>query len=304
MPPDEATGATAPAGAPTAPSSPAPSTPAPTAPEPSSTPAPESPGAEFAGLGTDFDDMVEVEVPAEGGEQPVPPAEPPKPVEEPTPAPPPAAEAKKPEAPPAPAPEGQKEPASAPSEPRGLVEQLAQHRDAIVNELAQSRFALNKEDEKAFTDALDVDATKALVDYVPKFGARVYYEAVTAALNHINQFVPNMIANTMKAMEQHQAVEKQFFTQFPQVQKDKHWNDVVTFANLFKQQNPRMSQADLLAMVGAAVVAKNKLNGAAAQPSQRRPSTPPFVPATAGAGVRVSREPDSPWAGLGEDHED
>ena len=293
----------------------APDTSAPaTTPAESPSPAPSA-GAEFSGLGTDFDDVeVEIALPEAGGAEPPKPAEgevkPPEPAQ--------AKPAPAPTPPPAPAPAaappvaGPKEQAPAapslPSEPRTLVEQLGQHRTEILDELATTRFKWDAGEQKQFTDALEQDASQALVDWVPKLMLRMYYESATMALNHINQFVPVLMANYTKLMDQQKEAENTFFKQFPQLNKQQHWSDILQFASVFgKQQN--ISQANLLAMVGAAVMAKNKLVGAplgangGAPP--RKPSTPPFVPAQAGGSpARVVTEPESPYAGLGGTYDD
>jgi hypothetical protein len=302
-----------------APTSPAPSggaTPAPA--ETPTSPAPATAPTEFDGLGQDFDDLdVEVDlspaVPEEG--KPSEPAEAPAPA---TPepakaaAPEPAKAPEPPKAPVAPAPpEGPKEQAapaaaSPPSEPRALVEQLNQHRGDILDELAKTRFAWDPGEQKQFMESLEQDASQTLVDWVPKLMSRLYYESATMALNHISQFVPVLLNNYTRAMEQQKAAEGEFFKQFPQLDRTKHWNDIVQFASVFNRQNPAISQADLLAMVGAAVLAKNKIAFGAPNGGQpggappRKPSTPPFVPAQAGGSpARVVTEPESPYAGLG-----
>lgn len=298
---DEPTNAAAPQGAAQTPTTPS---------EPSS-----APGSEFGGLGTDFDDEVEVDLSAAGnGETPapaeVPPVtpEPAQPVPAPTPAPPPQPQAAQP--PPAEGPkETQGAPASPPSEPRTLVEQLGQHRSAILDELARTRFAWEPGEQKAFTEALETDASKTIVEWVPRLMSRMYYESATMALNHINQFVPVLIGNYTKLMDQQKDAEGVFFKQFPGLEKQKHWNDIVQFASIFNRQNPTLSQADLLAMVGAAVMAKNKIGYAPATVNggapPRKPSTPAFVPAQAGGtAARVVTEPESPYAGLGGHYDD
>jgi hypothetical protein len=296
---------------------------APTTPETSTpSPAESAAGTEFAGLGTpDFDDLdVEIELPSEseaGGEKPPAEAEagkakPPEPATaaKPEPAKPeppkPPAEAK----PPA---EGPKEPAapaaaSPPSGPRGLVEQITQHKNDILSELATTRFAWDAGEKKQFEADLDADATKALTDWVPRLMSRMYYESAVMALQHINQFVPQLMQNFTTLQKQHDDAEKAFFDQFKGLNKKDHWNDIAQFAQMFGKQNPQISQADLIALVGAAVMAKHKINpmaqpngsGNGAAPS-RKPSAPPFVPAQAGGGspVVVKTEPENEYAGLG-----
>lgn len=303
---DENTGAPAPEAAPPV-----------DAPDSATTLPTESAGETFSGLGQDFDDDIAIDLtaPEAGGQAPAE-AKPPQPVTPPPvvpPAPPkPVQAAEPPKAPvvaPPPAP-GPKEPqpaaASPPLEPRTLVDQLNQHRADITTELAKTRFAWDPGEQKAFTEALETDAAQALVDWAPKLAARIYYESATMTLNHISQFVPVLLNNYTNLMKQHEAAEKQFFTQFPQLNKAAHWNDIMQFAGLFNKQNPNVSQDDLLAMVGAAVMAKNRIamapanGGGPGVPPSRRPSAPPYMPAQAGgSSVRVVTEPESPYAGLG-----
>jgi len=286
---------------------------APSTPDTSTPSVPEPSGGEaFSGLGTDFDDgdIVEVNLEAAAGEKPLPvvdplQAAPAEAAKTPPPVATPPVEAKPPVASaPAQGPKDQQgAPASPPSEPRTLVEQITQNRGAIMDELARTRFAWDPGEQKQFTDALEQDASKALVEWAPKIMARMYYESATMALNHINQFTPVLVANYNRLLDQQKEAETTFFKQFPALNKQTHWKDVLQFASVFGRQ-PNITQADLLAMVGAAVMAKNGLSmGAPAANGgapPRKPSTPPFVPAQAGgSSVRVVTEPESPYAGLG-----
>lgn len=295
----------------------APATPAETTPAPDS--GTSDSGAAFSGLGQDFDDDLDVEVDLTtesdaGGEKPPADAKPaeakppePAPAAKPEPAKP--AEAKPAEAkPPA---EGQKEQAapaaaSPPSGPRSLVEQLGQHRTDILDELAKTRFAWDAGEQKQFMADLETDAPKALVDWVPRLMSRMYYESAVMALNHINTFVPQLMHNFTTLTEKHKEAETEFFKQFPGLNKKDHWGDISQFAKVFGQQNPQIAQKDLLALVGAAVMAKHGIVPGAAPhvngggPAPRRPSAPPFVPAQAGgASVKVTTEKEDPYGGLG-----
>ena len=183
---------------------------------------------------------------------------------------------------------------SPPSESQSLVEQLASNRDAIIGELGKTRFALSKVEE----DALEADAIGAM----PQIMGRVYYEAVTATINHIQNLVPRMIGQYMQAQNVQRGAEEQFFGQFPMLNKQTHMADVLQFANLVRAQNPRVTQEELFALVGNAVVAKNGLTRAP-QPGNGRVASPqpaPFVPAKSGGSVRITPEPESPYFGLGQ----
>lgn len=304
--------------------------PAPVAPAPASTPAPaasEAPAApaaaasdtpsaetanEFSGLGGDYDDLptLEVELPAPGteaapaateaapaakpGEAPAAPAEPPKAAEAAAP-PPPAAPAGPQEPPAAPA------APSSPAEPKDVVQQLAEHRDAVLNELVKTKFGLTKEEESRLIQGLDTDATKTILEEMPKLASRVYYEAVTATLQHINNFVPRMIVNTVKAINDHEKAKGEFFKSFPTLSEEKHWSDVMQFSQLARAQNPQIKAEDLRAIVGAAIMAKHGLTAAAAAPQPPKQQTPAFVPARPGVSTVVTPDTPGPFDGLGQD---
>ena len=301
--------APAPASAPSAPSAPAA---APSAPpvSPSPTSAPSSPaGADpFANLGNADDLDVSIEVPSQTAAPPSAEAPPAAPKQAPPvqPAQVPPAEVKPPVQPPQETPAAQ--PAATPSpaaadltSPQGLVQQLAQHRDAVLDGLAADRFKLSPEEIKA----VDTDAVAA----IPRIMARTYYEAMQSTLLHINNMVPQMVLNTIRAQKVSDDIENAFYGQFKALDRLKHGGDVQTFARMMRQTNPKITQQDLFAMVGAAVMGKYGLQNVPAAPggngaTPRTPQPPPFVPAPPGAQVKVVPEPESPWAGLGKDFDE
>ena len=181
--------------------------------------------------------------------------------------------------------------------PQGLVQQLEQHRGAVLNALAADRFKLSPEE----ISAIDTDAVGA----IPHVMARVYYEAMQSTLLHIQNMVPQVVMNMIKVQKENDDVENSFYGQYKALDRMKHHGDVMQFANMLRGSNPKMSRADLFAMVGAAVMAKNGLtnpqpNGNSGVPP-RHAQPAPFVPATPGASVRITPEPDSPFSGLGRD---
>lgn len=294
-----------------------------------SVPGDSSGGGEFSGLGGDFDESFDtVEIPAAPAaaappSPPTPPAAPaaPAPVSAPAPAaasptppaaPVPAAPATAPQAAsPAPAqaaPQGQQPaapaaPASPPADPASLLRELETHKDAVIASLASDpRFGLSQDE----AILLETDPGKA----VPQLLARTYYQAMNAALAHINNFVPQMVARHIEGTRVQTERENAFYGKFPALDKAKHGQDVLSFARIFRQQNPDMSLEDLFSMTGAAVMAKYGLHAAAVAPSaapnggrppQPAAQTPPFAPAAAGAVVRTTPIEENPFAGLGKD---
>lgn len=189
--------------------------------------------------------------------------------------------------------------APADASPQGLVQQLEQHRGAVIDALAADRFKLTPEE----ATALDTDAIAA----IPRVMARVYYEAMQSTLLNIQNHVPRMVKELLRTEKVSSDAETAFYGQFKTIDRGKHHADVVAFANGFRQMNPQISQADLFAMVGAAIMAKHGLGAAPAAPVVSNgggQTQVPFVPAVPGATVRTTQEPVNPWEGLGKDFDD
>lgn len=289
----------------------------------------DSSGAEsFSGLGGDFDDFDTVVVeqvapaaPAPAAAQAAPVVTPPASAAAPQPGAPPAvppvAAASAPAAPQAaPAQTPPQEPqtaapaapaqASAPTDPGSLARELEQHRDGVIAALAADpRFGLSQEE----ATLLETDPGKA----VPQLLARTYYQAMSAALSHMNNFVPQMITRHIEGQRIQNEREATFYDKFKGLNKAKHGQDVLTFARIFRAQNPNLPMEDLFGLVGAAVMAKHGINGVASAPlgtpaggppPQPAITTPPFTPAAAGTMVRTTPLEESPFAGLGQDWDD
>lgn len=274
-------------------------------------------GTEFSGMGALDDDIEELpaeppivkpdaapaapaaaapaapKVPAPAAPAAPAPAAPAKPVVAATPAPQPGQQ----EAPPAAAPAS----AAPDDSPVGLIAQIDQHRDAMLDALAAGDFALTKEE----AEALELDVVKAL----PRLGAKVYYQAVKTTLNHIQNHVPRIIQQYLAADTRRRETEDAFYGANKALDKTKHHGDVVAFATAFRAANPNMTQADLWSMAASAVMAKHGLSAAptgngGAPPAPRPSATPSFVPARPGVAVSVAPEADNEFAGLGMEHED
>ena len=128
-----------------------------------------------------------------------------------------------------------------------------------------------------------------------------------ATLNHVNNMVPTMIDQRDNLRVQQSSAENAFYNQFPSIDSGKLGVEVEMFANAFRTANPQVSQEDLFAMTGAAIMAKHGLTAVAPQngvdpnpPPAPKPTTKPFVPARQGASVQVEPEAENPFAGLGE----
>lgn len=202
-------------------------------------------------------------------------------------------------------PGAQAQPAASPPElPATLVEQFAQHENDLVQQIAAHKFQLSKEEAEAF----DANPAQAL----PVMAARVYFTAVQTALMHMQNFVPVLAQQVYQRLQDSTRAEDSFYSQFKGIDRAKHSGDVNLFARTMRQMNPQISEKDLFAMVGAAVMAKHGLKEPAAAPAPLgangavppQPMTPPFIPARPGVQVRTTPLPEGAWDGLGKDHEE
>ena len=269
-------------------------------------------GVDWMNLGaTDDLDVVEVQTPeAPASAEPVKPvaetapqapvpqnpatATPPQPA---TPAPQPAQE----QQPPAPA---QAAPAEAPPRtPQSLAEQLNEHRGAIISDMAAKHFALTPEE----ATELDTNPNTA----IPKLMARTYYDAMQASLMNIQKFVPVLVKQLMDSERIHTEAEKAFYGKFKGLDRSKHHDDVLAFAQMLRGTNPQITQENLIAMVGAAVAAKHGIvnpavaaAAAAGNGAQPIAQPAPFAPAKPGAKVTMAPEGHNPWMGMGQDYDE
>lgn len=264
---------------------------------------------EFQGLGADFDEPFSVEeeppateaAPAADAPPAAPPAQGAPTAASPAPAAPVAPPADKP---------GSQEPAQAsaadapPAEPADLGGLIEQHAAQVVDELSKTRFALSQDEQKRLSQGLETDATKTILEEMPRLAARVYMESQKATLAHIQRFVPQMVVRITQALRDQQQQEELFFKAFPALNREKHWSDVVAFSQLAKSANPKHTAETLRSFVGAAIMAKYGLTAQPAAPAAPRTNgLAPFVPAQAGTSTRVEPLNESPFEGLGGDHD-
>lgn len=267
------------------------------------------------------DDLDEVEIPAEAGRRPAeggpgpaeagakPPAESVKAPQAPSAAgaPPPAPKAA------APAPQAATPPVEGTTQgrtqdlgelaPKDLATELGRNRDAMLNALAEQKFALSKEEK----DALEVDAVAA----IPKLLARVYFDAVTASLNNLATHVPRMVQSVTSELNTTNAAENTFFSKFPGIDRNnaEHQRTVNMAANIFRQNNPNASLEQAVDAVGkmASVLLNIQApsNGANGQPRAARSAPRPFAPASGNARTIAAQPANAPKAnpfdGLGVD---
>ena len=162
------------------------------------------------------------------------------------------AQAKAPVAPPPVAPTPTEAPAPTPAvapqtqtevTPEQVMEAFRGWRQNAEAVLANSHYNLSKED----ADQMNVDPGQV----IPKFMARVYLDAVTAAVNVISQSLPQAMMNVVDTHTTYRNNETQFFSEWPGLQD--HYAEVLRVGQVFRHLNPAASKADFVRSVGAQV---------------------------------------------------
>ncbi len=142
---------------------------------------------------------------------------------------------------------------------------------------------------------------------LPKFAARVYLDAVTAATNVLARNLPTIIDSHFARKTETDAAEARFFTQWPGL-KEKT-SDVIRFAKAYRHLNPNADEATFIRDVGAQVAValgipaeKARAQAAAVSPPVSPPAQPSMPahrpPAAAARHVGGPAGPTSPFEAL------
>lgn len=265
---------------------------------PPSTPTPDADANPWANLGS-VDDLNFVEVPPE-----VPPTNPQAPVVPPVVAPAPTPQAAIPPVPPVQAapqtqPEPQAQPVASPSpsDPVGIANAIEANRDAIIEHLATTKFALTPEE----VSALETDVVTA----VPRLMAKMFVESQTSMQKFLAQAMPGMMKNYNTVTRANDDAEGEFFKAHAALDKSnpQHRATAIRLATLYRSANPNIPLGQLIQEVGPMVIAAVGVN-AGPRPANGSPAAPrataPFRPAVGGGGAPPNPEPENPWAGMGQ----
>lgn len=145
--------------------------------------------------------------------------------------------------------------------------------------------------------ALEAD----FVTEVPKLLANTYLLATSTAVDYMRLLVPDMIDKHIRTSNTHRDAEADFFRQFPNIKRETHGADIVSFGKAFAAANPQIRRAELFQMIGASIAAKYGLAPAAALSAPTAQVPRAFTPA--GSAPIVSQTPINDgtelFAGLG-----
>lgn len=283
-------------GSPAAPSAPSPTTPAsPASPSsPAASPREARPGASgegdifniFEGFDGVDDGLLSVQIPVEAPPAPAQEAVVP-PVEQ---AQPPVSQPQvQPQAAQPPAPPTDQSPSLDPADLGTLARSMQMNEAALVEALLP-RFQLSAEDVKA----IDEDFATA----IPKLMAKTFLFSQQNMLQLMEAAIPRIVNQHAMARATKEGNEKTFYGKFPQLSPDKHAQDVMTVARIYRQQNPHATREQAMDYVGRMVMTMHGLAAQATAAPAARPA--PFVPAHGGGGnVSMSKLPSQgEWDGL------
>jgi len=172
-------------------------------------------------------------------------------------------------------------------ERRVLRENYTRARTEMETALATTHYKL----DDAVKAALDSGDTTALSEVIPKVAAKVHMDAMTSAVAHVMQYMPQMLGNLMVQREVETKAQNDFFTAWPQLKMDTHGQVIQRLGLAYRQANPAASAADFIRDVGAQATLALKLpinNGTVPVPAPRAAA---FRPAGAGGGGGLTPAP-------------
>lgn len=181
-------------------------------------------------------------------------------------------------------------PPPSPADPASLARMLVENKQAAIDHLAASTFALTS----AEIEALETDA----VGTIPKLLSRAVVETQAMTLQHLARSVPLMIQNYLKVSQANSENESAFYSKWPSIKPAEHGELVKRVAQTYRQANPSIPMEQMITDVGTIVMQLAKLQpSAAAHPGNgsRPPQSSPFVPASGGTAAAPQPVEETPW---------
>lgn len=182
------------------------------------------------------------------------------------------------------------EPAPAVQDPTVLArENYQRFRSEAETALANAHYALQPE-------VLERFAQNDFSD-IPKMMAKVYMDAYTAAIAHVNTHFPSMLESTSQVKSVEAKHEESFFAAWPQLNLKDHGEDIKRYGTVYRQMNPTATPEEFIRDVGAQVIVAKRIpynQAAPIAPSNGNGIPPaPIAPAPAA----VSPRPFTPASG-------
>lgn len=144
--------------------------------------------------------------------------------------------------------------------------------------------------------------------YLPELAAQLHANILEAAVNGIMAEMPRMWAGYQAAEQRYAANERAFYTKWPELQKPEYGQVVASFAQTFRQLNPKATEQQVIDQVGIMAMTHLGLSG---QPAAVPVGVPPVVPSSpvpivpgGGAPQLPQAQTPNPWELLSQEDMD
>lgn len=182
-----------------------------------------------------------------------------------------------------------------PTNPADVAQMLIANREAAVQAMASSMYALTPEQ----VEGLDTNATAM----VPELLAQVHVNAVTAAMNRMAEMMPYMMQRHLQAVGRNSENANAFYEANKHLDRNNPQigQAVAQMARVYRAQNPQATKADMIKAVGLLVSQQLGIAPQAPGPApQQQQQVAGFVPAATGGsnGQPPPAPAPDPWAGM------
>jgi hypothetical protein len=173
-------------------------------------------------------------------------------------------------------------------------QEIDKSRDVYVQALSQHYQMTEEEASAVLTEPEKV---------LPALAARVHLEVVQAVLGTMAQTMPGVITGVLAAQKQNTELVDKFFTQWPQLDRNKDYQTVVELAGMYRRMKPNAGFDEISRDVGAtAMVRLGRLPTAPAQAQVAQAPIPAYRPASGVAPTQLQppQQDGNPWAAIAE----
>lgn len=161
--------------------------------------------------------------------------------------------------------------------------------------LAKHHYKLSEE------DMAQIDA--APQEVLPRMMARVYMDAVSAAITQVLNYLPQTMRQVNEQERINSESENSFFGKWPALKE--HKDSVLKIGQVYRQMNPQASAEQFINEVGAAAMVSLRLDpsGVVQQPVATPAPSAPFAPAaqTPQGGIAAPQKPVNMFTKLNEE---
>ena len=191
-----------------------------------------------------------------------------------------------------------------PYDPAMLSQHLTQNEAGAVELVADRLFQLSPAEK----EALEQD----VIGTVPKLLAKVFVKSQQNVLQQLGRIIPVMMQRHLSAVKRNTGNEDQFYSRWPDINREKHGDTVVKYAAVYRQMHPQATLGQMIEDLGPMVMMAQKIvpqshltapkgptTGRPAAPGNgRSPQPSPFVPAGGGATTAPRSVEVEPWEAM------